>query len=316
MLCEKPYMSGSIPVGCGTCTPCRVSRRRLWVHRLMLESYCHASSSFLTLTYSDEHLPKDGTLVPDHAQKFIKRLRYYLSSLPKIGTLEVPKIRFYLVGEYGESTFRPHYHAILFGIGPEFSDVVAQAWPFGHSMLAEFNKATARYVAQYVEKKMTSQDDPRLVKINENGETVYLHPEFSRMSNRPGIGADYMFKVADTLFSEHGASVIDQTGDVPVFLMHGGTKMPLGRYLRKKLRDAIGMPQPKKLKDMTHEEYINSQVSSYAQEMRTLFIDAQNNSKYSEEEKLTISKAIVRHYRQKLLNAASRSKTFKQRKSL
>jgi len=104
MRCKNPY----IPTGkgkaypCGQCLPCRINRRRIWAHRIMLEAGLYGDNAFITLTYDDEHDPT--SLEPKHAQTFLKRLRH---NYPK-------PIRYYLVGEYGESTDRPHYHAALF----------------------------------------------------------------------------------------------------------------------------------------------------------------------------------------------------------
>jgi len=107
MLCNKPYRKGNAEFGCGQCMPCRFNRRRLWTARLLLEATQHENKSFITLTYNDKNAPKDHSLDPSHYKNFIKRLRKAI--YPK-------KIRYYLVGEYGDHTQRPHYHAALFGL--------------------------------------------------------------------------------------------------------------------------------------------------------------------------------------------------------
>ena len=84
------------------------------------------------------------------------------------------------------------------------------------------------YVAGYVTKKMTSIDDPRL-----EGRL----PEFARMSLRPGIGLGMMDDLASVLM-EH--KLDERMIDVPTSLQHGNKKWPLGRYLRRKLRQRIG----------------------------------------------------------------------------
>ena len=88
---------------------------------------------FITLTYDDEHVPgmiintgeimrkvqyawKPGekrpesvqTLLYTDVQKFLKRLRKAYKS----------KLRYFIAGEYGEQTARPHYHMILYGWQP------------------------------------------------------------------------------------------------------------------------------------------------------------------------------------------------------
>ena len=78
---------------------------------------------------------------------------------------------------------------------------------------------------------MTKSDDPRL-----NGR----FPEFARMSLKPGIGALAMQTVSKALNSPSGRVLIDSAGDVPVVLQTGGKSQPLGRYLRRKLREEMG----------------------------------------------------------------------------
>lgn len=185
---------------------------------MFLESTQHRSSSFVTLTYSPESLPADGSLEPRELQLFLKRLR---------SSISVP-VRFFAVGEYGDLSWRPHYHLSLFGIGLESASLVQKCWPQGFSYTAEFNETTAQYVAGYVVKKMTSKGDVRL------GGRL---PEFSRMSLKPGIGATAL----PTLSRGLTGTVVDQLGDVPHKLMMGKSKsIPLGRYLRAKLRDLQG----------------------------------------------------------------------------
>lgn len=63
-------------------------------------------------------------------------------------------------------------------------------------------------------------------------------PEFSTKSNRPGIGAGALHEVADILMK---FNLDTSLGDVPVTLRHGSRKLPLGRYMRKRLRELVGM---------------------------------------------------------------------------
>ena len=102
-------MNGREAYGCGQCLPCRINKKRVWTHRIMLESSLHTDNAFVTLTYSDENLPKDGSLVPRHVQLFLKKVRK---------EIEPARLRFFCVGEYGDRTQRPHYHVALFGYPP------------------------------------------------------------------------------------------------------------------------------------------------------------------------------------------------------
>jgi len=192
---------------------------------MLLESYLHARSTFVTLTYAPENLPSDGSLQPRDLVLFLKRLRFNIAPL---------KVRYFGVGEYGEETWRPHYHLALFGVGREAEQTVQKAWGLGYTHCGDLTVKSAQYVAGYVTKKMTSADDIRL-----NGR----HPEFARMSRNPGIGAHAVEAIAAQLFDREGCKQIALEGDAPAVLKHGKTKMPLGRYLKERLRDSLGFDE-------------------------------------------------------------------------
>lgn len=238
MNCERPFSHSSGKVfGCGQCLPCRINTRRVWQNRIMLEAACYVDNTFLTLTYSDENLPINNSVSPREIQLFIKRLR------KKTPT----NIRYFACGEYGDVTFRPHYHIALFGYpncrrgttrhtrnNQPCCDICTHtqnAWGLGGISHGTLTKESAAYIAAYTTKKMTKIDDPRLEGRD---------PEFARMSRRPGIGVGFMHDVASTLL-EHGLH--EKMLDVPLSLAHGSTKLPLGRFLRRKLRTFVGRPE-------------------------------------------------------------------------
>jgi len=224
VLCRSPI--GAIARGgmhgCGQCIPCRVNRRRIWSSRIQLEALTHVASSFVTLTYSDAHLPPQGALMPLQLQLFFKRLRKGLSY----------PIRFFAVGEYGEESLRPHYHAAVFGLRFEHWANVRVAWPFGFTSVGELSPQSANYVAGYCMKKLSDN-------INPAGRP----PEFLRCSNRPGIGAKAMEVIAAALKAPAGAAEIAALGDVPASFRMGGRNYLFGRYLHDRLRKAVGFDQ-------------------------------------------------------------------------
>lgn len=87
---------------------------------------------------------------------------------------------------------------------------------------------SAAYIAGYVTKKMTHRSDIRL-----GGR----HPEFARMSLRPGIGVPALWNVASEIMRYR----LEEQGDVPIALRYGAKMMPLGRYLRMNLRKMVGL---------------------------------------------------------------------------
>lgn len=207
-----------IPFPCGQCLPCRINKRRVWTHRLMLESYCHSDSVMVTLTFDPDHLPPDNSIHKLDVQLFLKRLRKAISPL---------KIRYYAAGEYGSKSGRPHYHLIIFGLSLLHGEIVKRCWPFGMVHVAEFNKLTAQYVAGYVTKKLSST-----ARDNRS-------PEFALMSRRPGIGFPALDNLLPLLDNPHFQDFLKIRGDVPDGLRHGSSFMPFGRFLRDKLRQMM-----------------------------------------------------------------------------
>jgi len=235
MKCINPLAQHGMLYGCGQCTPCRVNKRRVWTHRLVLEASKWKDNCFLTLTYDDEHCPPDGSLEPKTLQDFVKRLRRYHDPV---------RLRYFAVGEYGSRTWRPHYHLALFNFATcerhrsQFNrsgltccqrckDVNA-IWGFGNAYLANLERESAQYISGYVIKKMTQRQDARL-----NGR----HPEFSRMSLKPGIGAHAMEDVKSAITQSPAATLIADVTQIS----YGKATMPLGRYLTRRLRSLRGM---------------------------------------------------------------------------
>lgn len=187
---------------------------------MLLEAKKHEANSFVTLTYSEDHEPADRSVSVRDLQLFCKRLRR-----------RVGKFRYFAVGEYGDTTQRPHYHLACFGA----SDAVAvdESWGRGFTYTGDLTPQSVAYIAGYVTKKMTHADDPRL-----EGRA----PEFARMSLRPGIGAPAVENLAAGYLSRRGARVLSRDLDVVGVFRAEGT-FPLGRYLKGKLRESVGMDQ-------------------------------------------------------------------------
>lgn len=224
----------------------------------MLEAGLNADNCFLTLTYERDPV----SLVPHDHRMFMDALRKRLSPI---------KVRYYMVGEYGEKSDRPHFHYALFGYPTcqrrrrrnmkyrccAACDLLEDVWGKGLIKNLPLEMGSARYIARYVLKKMTRFDDPRLGN---------RHPEFSRKSLKPGIGAGVLESVASVITRYN---LLTPQGDVPVTLRHGDLEWPLGRYLRKKLRVHLGLkPQaPHALSAQASYDAFHSDENS---EMRSL----------------------------------------------
>lgn len=206
-----------IPIPCGHCIGCRLKYSRIWADRMLAESLYHESNYFVTLTYDNDHLPpcRDGSpvhsLVKRDVQLFMKRLR---KMFPE------QKIRFYACGEYGSESMRPHYHLILFGLKlndltvlsknklNQFyftSESFSKLWTFGFHIITSVSWDTCAYVARYVTKKQTGVNSSVYEKYN-------FAPEFSLMSNKPGIGRDFFDDRKEELYAYGSISLPDQQG--------------------------------------------------------------------------------------------------------
>lgn len=189
---------------CGQCIGCRLERSRQWAIRCMHEASLYSDNSFITLTYNDENLPKNNTLVKEHFQNFMKRLRKNIT--PR-------KVRFYHCGEYGDSLGRPHYHALLFNYDfPDkkyfsgkdgnkiyTSDMLSNTWTHGFAVAGEVTFESAAYVARYVMKKITGAK----ADAHYNGRL----PEYTTMSRRPGIGKAWFDKYNSDVYPRDGVLV-------------------------------------------------------------------------------------------------------------
>lgn len=203
-----PQSGEELELPCGQCRECRFKRSRDWAIRCMHEAQMHDRNCFLTLTYSDENLPVNRSLDYSHYQKFIRSLRKRTKT----------KIRFYMCGEYGEQTQRPHYHACLFGFDfndKKFltktkngdilytSDLLSKVWPYGHSLIGDVTFQSAAYVARYIMKKITGDAAfTHYNEVNEDGVIVNSRvPDFTRMSLKPGIGAGWLEKYHSDVYN-------------------------------------------------------------------------------------------------------------------
>lgn len=210
-----------VTIPCGKCIGCRMEYSRQWANRCMLELEYHDSAYFVTLTYDDYHVPesfypdpKTGeamrslTLNKRDLQLFMKRLR---------ARFENDTIRFFACGEYGPSTFRPHYHLILFGLhlpdlvpigqlrGYQYyrSESLERCWSrkdtfenligeecvtpltkIGNITITDVTWETCAYTARYITKKLNGPAAKFYSDFN-------LVPPFVQMSRRPGIARQW-----------------------------------------------------------------------------------------------------------------------------
>lgn len=210
------YIDMPVEIACGRCIGCRLENSRQWAIRCVHEAKFHESSCFLTLTYNDLHLPKNLSLEKDIIPKFIKRLR---KKYPQ------KRISYLYCGEYGENFARPHYHICLFGIDFRHdrkkykqnslgdwlynSETLDRLWSkrltenseitnIGHAVIGNLTYQSAAYVARYVTKKVSGEEQPKKygekVDLSTGELTLLREPEFAQASRRPSLGKKWFEK--------------------------------------------------------------------------------------------------------------------------
>lgn len=181
---------------------------------------CYAPEDvrFVTLTYNDESLVYDDNYNPvlckHDVVTYIKRLRYY-----------VPSVRYFIGGEYGSQSNRPHYHIILFGCSPLYDSYVIGLWHGsktnnGFVYIGEQTSIDAlSYVAGYVSKKVGFPTSRRKE-----------FREFSLQSRKPPLG----FRVLDTI-KQQVERVKNDGLSFPSSLTINGRILPFDRTIRTAL---------------------------------------------------------------------------------
>lgn len=190
-------------------------RQKEWIVRLTEQAKSSTDCYFVTLTYNEQSVPW-GSAIPildkKGIQLFMKRLRKSLQ----------PGIKYYLVGEYGTNTKRPHYHMIIFNTGVNLEKLklkIIEAWTtkneqdekqlLGNIDVGYGDISSMTYVAKYLIK-----DD----KID------YEVKPFALMSK--GLGSRYI----DKRTSWHQEDLSRNYS-----VMQGGKKFPLPKYYKQKM---------------------------------------------------------------------------------
>lgn len=207
---KEGFIDRPLKLPCGQCIGCRQLKRQSWAIRCMHEAQMHEKNCFLTLTYDDDHLPLSRSLRIDHWQRFAKRLRK--SHGP---------FRFLHCGEYGETTLRPHYHAIIFG--HDFSEdsillpgtkqnhplrisaSLTTKWHYGFHTIGQVTFDSASYVAKYTTKRLTGPQGKNAIERVDptTGECWEVKPEYATMSRNHGLGYTWFEKYCSDIYPQN-----------------------------------------------------------------------------------------------------------------
>lgn len=275
---------------CGQCIGCRMEYSRQWANRCMLELQSHDSAFFCTFTYDDDHVPRSWypdpetgealpslTLSKRDFQLLMKRVRRRFPD---------DHIRFFACGEYGSKTFRPHYHAILFGLhlndlkvyktvreGGQLytyynSPKLQSCWldsddkPIGFVVVGEVTWESCAYTARYIMKKLKGKEADFYEKHG-------IQPEFTLMSRRPGIAHDY--------YGQH--SELFDSDFICISTPNGGRKFRPPRYFEKlfELDEPLRSAELKEMKKRLAEEATKSKLQKTSLEYEELLAVEEQN---------------------------------------
>lgn len=210
MACAKPFLRRLrrrgvdllIPIPCGHCFACRRDKIRMWQDRLCFEAV-GKPSTFLTLTYDDNHMPKDKSVHLEDWQRFHDRLRHVKG---------VPKYKYFVTSEYGSVNYRPHMHVCLINFDWqrfELYSAIDHAWEQkGFFSCSSLSPGRIRYTLKYMSKELSGD-------YKNDYELLGLKPLFHTMSK--GIGRDWFFRNIESI-REHKGYFLD------------GKLRPLPRY--------------------------------------------------------------------------------------
>lgn len=224
------------PVPCGRCPECVKSRQNSWLFRIQKEMEISSSPLFITLTYDENTVPvtKTGrkTLNKRDIQLFMKRLRF------NYGKVNKKRIRYYIVGEYGSRTNRPHYHAIMFNM--DDPNLVVEAWQNGFVKVCPVLNGGIAYVLKYMFKPRLRSNDDRC-------------KEFSLMSK--GLGSNYL---TTNMYNYHLADIANC-----YITLAGGIKMQMPKYYKEKIYDESYRSAVTNYLQKRAEEAENNKVLKY-----------------------------------------------------
>ena len=220
------FFDDVVTLPCGHCLLCRAALQEEWATRCWLESQQYDNNMFVTLTYNPQSTPKEGVNKED-LSRFLHTLREYFRR-----NYNHSGIRYYACGEYGGKTARPHYHLILFNC-PHFADekfykkneynhkmyrseILNKLWHKGNCVIGSATRHSIDYVTSFM--------------LKANGKIPEeANREFQCMSNRKGLGYDYLIKNIDSIIADDKIRIT------------GNKTVAVPKYFDKKICEIIGV---------------------------------------------------------------------------
>lgn len=214
-----------LDVPCGKCSVCEYNRKQEWIIRLVHESMASQYSFFVTLTYSDEYVP----ICPDCGKPYLCKADAmdFVNNAKRFFKFYGYNFRYFIVGEYGETYGRPHFHLLCFLnhltetdinelelTKQQFTKAIEMLWKYGFVYCGGASDGSAAYCAKYCVKNIPCTAD-RCTCIN----------GYVSSSRKPIIGFSYLSSNED-YFKSHPEVMSIRVNSY---------RFPIPRSYRKKL---------------------------------------------------------------------------------
>lgn len=162
--CYNPKIYNGYLVPCGQCYACKLKRSNDWSIRLKQEYINHNQKClFITLTYDDDNLNivKDIPYISEDDKLLFQKASYPFNQgiavlkkrdiqlFNKRARHVLPNFTYFLVGEYGPTTLRPHYHALYFGLDMSSYELLSGLWTQGFVKINSVTPGRISYVSKY-----------------------------------------------------------------------------------------------------------------------------------------------------------------------
>lgn len=269
----KNQDGSSLFLPCGKCLGCRTDLTKDWAVRCSHEAQMHDYSCVLTLTFNEDNLNANSSLVKKDIQDFIKRLRQFIfrnknlqQNYPQFAK---KKISYLYCGEYGDRLERPHYHLIIFGFDfPDkkfyknsnsddelyTSSFLDELWGVGHAVIGTMSMSTAMYCASYITKYVPPAERDELYLNKKTGEM--REPEFGHASRKPALGLTWLKKYYSDILANDKVIIAGQSYRIPRYYLKKLEELFPVQYAALKIRRENSIDRSSPDREQLHNKFV------------------------------------------------------------
>lgn len=293
MSCSHPVPIGNgLLVPCGKCYYCRMQKRTAWVFRMVQELKINPNCAFVTFTYNDDNIKylrkrfdrykfkkwykllgknfESATLDKQDSTDLIKACQHKIKQMFGKRAL----VRYYITGEYGDTTDRPHFHGVFWFPGKvDYDEFFKSVWQYGNIDIQEVTPANINYISKHQMKDCKG-----------NLYQQKFAPIFSTMTRYNG-GLGSSFLADENIYNFYSESRENK------YVILNNYKIPLPQFYRKKLYDKM-TPQEweKLLKTQTEKLSSYKNLGAYFSDLKR-----QNVEKWRRYYKLKNTRKFVKN---------------------